>query len=123
MDFLVGVELQDSFVLGWNYCNQTLEIELEFSIWPESEYYKTPKAGEYTCYRLGSLLFDNVSSVTGLLNQSDIQPALDPDDSKDYGNIKYFEKSRSYFKVVGSFGSIEFESSGIHFELRTYNRD
>ncbi|KIP65097.1 hypothetical protein [Vibrio aestuarianus] len=119
MDFLVGVDLQDSFVLGWNYCDQTLEIELEFSIWSESEYYKTPKVGEYTCYRLGSLLFNDVSSITGLLNQSDIQPALDPDGSKDYGNIEYFEKNQSCFKAVGSFGNIEFESSGIHFELRT----
>ncbi|EOV6324833.1 hypothetical protein JKP22_22655 [Vibrio vulnificus] len=119
MDFLVGVDLQDSFVLGWNYCDQTLEIELEFSIWPESEYYKTPKVGEYTCYRLGSLLFNDVSSITGLLNQSDIQPTLDPDGSKDYGNIEYFEKNQSCFKVVGSFGTIEFESSDIHFELRT----
>ncbi len=119
MDFLVGVDLQDSFVLGWHYNDQTFEIELEFSIWPESKYYEAPKIGEHTCYRLGSLLFEGVLSINGLLNQNDMQPTIDLDGSKDYGNIDYFEKNQSYFKVVGGFGSIEFESSGVHFKLRT----
>ncbi|MGI3039972.1 hypothetical protein [Vibrio diabolicus] len=119
MDFLVGVDLQDSFVLGWSYNDQTLEIELEFSIWPESKYYEAPKVGEYTCYRLGSLLFEGGFKIKGLLNQNDIQPTIDLDGSKDYGNIDYLEKNQSYFKVEGGFGNIEFESSGVHFKLRT----
>ncbi|WP_281948570.1 hypothetical protein [Vibrio parahaemolyticus] len=119
MDFLVGVDLQDSFVLGWNYNDQTLEIELEFSIWPESKYYESPKVGEYTCCRSGFLLFEGVLNINGLLNQNEVQPTIDFDGSKDYGNIDYFEENQSYFKVVGGFGNIEFESSGVHFKLRT----
>jgi hypothetical protein len=74
---------------------------------------------ESILYRLGSLLFEGVLNINGILNQNDIQPTIDLDGSKDYGTIDYFEKNQSYFKVEGGFGNIEFESSGVHFKLRT----
>ena len=119
MDFLKGIDLQDSFVLGWSYKNKTLVLNLEFSIWPESEYYLSPKADEYTCYRKGSLTFLNVSDVKGLIEQPEVKGTQDLDGSIDYGNIDYFEHNHPFFKIVSSFGNIEFESTAAKLELRT----
>jgi hypothetical protein len=48
IEIFKGIDLNDSFVLNWNHEDDHLSFELEASIWPESDYYTTPKQGEYT---------------------------------------------------------------------------
>ena len=61
-----GIDLHDSFVLGWSQESGDLLFELEASIWPASRYYSEPEKNEYTCYRRASLWFFGLESVTGL---------------------------------------------------------
>jgi hypothetical protein len=91
----VGIDLEDSWILGWSFYEDELQIEMEFSIWPESPFYKVTKKGEYTCYKIGKLTFHNVRSIKGFDELEKTIPTIDPDGSKDWGNINGLKINRS----------------------------
>ncbi len=119
MNYLNGIDLQDSFVLGWSLSETMLVINVEFSIWPDSPYYDLPKKNEYTCYKVGRIIFSNVIHITGLLEQELVKCTQDIDGSIDYGNIDYFDDSCPKFRLVGEFGDVVLECSGVQFQIRT----
>lgn len=102
MNDFKGVDLEDTFVLGWRYTADELVIDLEVSIWPEHSLYEVPKVGEYTCYKSGKLIFSNCEHVTGLKSQSEVQAissSLDP--VPDYGTIDTLvELSAGVFELI-----------------------
>ncbi len=114
-----GVDLQDSFVLGWSNTDSRLEFQLEASIWPESEFYTNPKSGEHTCYRPATIAFVNTSSVQGLAQIGSVKYSTDPDGSKDYGNIESLSKTPEGFIVSGEFGNVSIKGGTLEFSIST----
>ena len=112
-----GIDLQDSFVLGWKVEDGDIVFQLEFSLWEDHPEYEKPKPGEYTCYKKGSLIFKSVTNLVGLKLLEDIRPSIDLDGSKDYGEIEslFFEKS-GLVHISGEFGVVTFYCQG--FEVR-----
>ena len=119
MDIFKGLDLNDSFVLGWSSTETDITIKIEASLWPESSLYLKPKSKEYTCYRKCEIKFTGFSSFNGLINQQNVQPVKDIDGTLDYGNIDTLIKTNRGFKVVGEFGNLEVINGGVQLELYT----
>ncbi|MGH1451356.1 MAG: hypothetical protein ACRBBM_18280 [Pseudomonadaceae bacterium] len=107
IDLFRGIDLNDSFVLGWHYEGDRLVFNLEVSVWPESKYYYAPKDGEYTCYRKGNLIFEGVKSVRGLLSMAEANRSTDATGECDYGNIDTLLIQSESAQIIGDFGSVE----------------
>ncbi|CAA0113597.1 Uncharacterised protein [Halioglobus japonicus] len=114
-----GIDLNDSFVLGWTHEDDQLSFELEASIWPASEYYSKPKDGEYTCYRKAALKFTSVKSINGLKPIELVPSTNDPDGSTDYGNIETLCQTENGFNLSGDFGSVNITGGELQFEVHT----
>jgi len=114
-----GIDLNDSFVLGWSLEPGRLVFELEASIWPESDYYIAAKPNEYTCYRKATLEFVGINEVHGLLPIESVCFAQDPDGSIDYGNIDVLVKLESTYQVFGDFGEVEIIGGELRFAVNT----
>ena len=110
-----GIDLFDSFVLNWSYKPTALELGLEVSIWPESQYYNKPKPDEFTCYRKAILRFENIGSISGLLEMENVKPSIDPDGSKDYGNIEHLFQDETGFDLHGDFGEVRISGGKLLF--------
>ncbi len=119
MPVFEGVNLNDSFILGWTQDGGKLAFYIEASIWPASKYYSTPKAGEYTCYRKAVLEFVGSTEITGLRAIELTPSSTDPDGSKDYGNIDSLKASESGFRLAGDFGDIIIKGGELRFEIHT----
>ena len=114
-----GIDLHDSFVLGWKFEGGSLCFELEASIWPESKYYVPPKPGEHTCYRKATLQFLGAKEVVGLKPISSVRFMTDPDGSIDYGNIDSLVISNGDYSVSGEFGVVKIYGGELRFEVHT----
>jgi hypothetical protein len=108
---LQGIDLTDTAVMGWEQKNDTLEFDLDISIWPTSEFYLEPQKKEWTCYRRGSLRFNDVVTICGLKKMTDTVSSTDPDGSKDFGNIDHFEERNGKVLIIGDFGRVTIECS------------
>ena len=115
-----GIDLYDSFVLGWSLKNHDLTFRLEVSVWPDSEYYKRPKAGEHTCYLKATLRFTQVSHVQGLLSQAVAESTTDPDGSTDYGTIEGLQIRQGHYLIEGDFGRVEFFADDMVFSTEVH---
>jgi hypothetical protein len=103
---LLGIDLQDSFVLSWSVENDWLTFEVEASIWPDSPHYEPPLPDEYTCYKRATLTFHGFDSIEGLKHMEDVRFSVDPDGSRDFGNIDVLEAQGNGYRVVGDFGDV-----------------
>lgn len=119
IELFKGIDLNDSFVLKWHHENSQVVIELEASIWPESDYYESPKANEYTCYRGATLSFVGIESCAGLQAIDNVKPTTDSDGSKDYGNIDSLEANEGSFTISGEFGQAKIIGGELRFEIHT----
>jgi len=102
-----GVDLEDSWVLGWHFNSgqNQLVFDLEVSLRQEHKYYDTPLSGEYTCYKYGCLIFDDVTNIHNLLPMDAVKPTVDPEGSVDYGNIEGLRHvSDDIYKFGSDFG-------------------
>ncbi|BDY05602.1 hypothetical protein [Ferrimonas sp. YFM] len=119
MKMFSGIDLNDSFVMSWNLSASELLIELEASIWPDSELYLAPKSNEYTCYRRITVVFIGFTEVRGLIDIAIIEGTVDPDGTTDYCNIDTFLKVPSGFLLSGSFGNVEVVGGHVQLEVNT----
>ena len=119
MDIFKGLDLNDSFVLGWSSTETDITIKIEASLWPESSLYLKPKSDEYTCYRSCEIKFSGFSSFTGLIDQNNVKPVKDIDGTLDYGNIDSLVRTNQGFKVIGEFGNLEILDGKVQFKLYT----
>lgn len=117
IEAFAGIDLTDSFIIDWNYNGDDFQIALEFSIWPESQYYQTPKSGDYTCYRMGVIKFLQIRNFKGYILPENIQPNIDPDRSKDYGNVDSLEIENNKYILITDFTKFEFECDKIEVEI------
>ena len=102
----IGIDLSDSWVLGWKSHDDQLQFDLEISIWPESPHYESPKKGEHTCYKHGTLRFEGITSMEGLKDMASTPKTTDPDGTTDYGTIETFEIADDSIRLTGDFGDI-----------------
>jgi hypothetical protein len=119
LEVFKGIDLNDSFVLGWSQSEDHLSFELEASIWPESEFYTEPNKNEYTCYRKAFLSFVGVNSIQGLKPINTVATLTDPDGAIDYGNIDSLSITSSGYEVEGNFGSVTIRGGELNFEVCT----
>ena len=119
IELFKGIDLNDSFVLGWAHEYGQLSFELEASIWPDSKYYSKPQNGEYTCYRKAALKFMNVQSLNDLKSIESVSSKTDPDGSTDYGNIETLSQTENGFDLSGDFGSVNIMGGELRFEVHT----
>lgn len=119
LEIFKGVDLHDSFVLSWHLDSREFTIELDASIWPESDYYQAPVNNEFTCYLKASLKFNEFENIIGLLPISEVVANIDPDGSKDYGNIDEFLIEENGFKLQGDFGEVSIEGGIFVFKLHS----
>jgi len=120
-----GVDLEDSWVLGWHLdeLRKQLVFELEVSLWPAHVNYAPPKSGEYTCYKRGRLIFEDVMYLQGLLPEQEVKPSKDPEGSIDYGNIEGFNRAGDgVYEFEGDFGKVRVNGGRVHLEIdETHN--
>ena len=107
MPDLVGVMLDDSWVLGWQQYGDSILFNIEASLWPPHPAYEPPRPSEWTCYKRAQLVFEGVTHIGGLHSMSEALQTTDPDGGKDYGNIESFTASHHGFHIAGDFGSVE----------------
>lgn len=119
LDNFRGIDLNDSFVLGWRHEGQSVIFDLEASIWPESEYYLPPKPNEYTCYRRATLSFRNVLECTGLLSMNSAPKSTDAVGEIDFGNIDSLQVVSNGFSIEGDFGTVNIKGDKLEFEVHT----
>lgn len=113
----VGIDLSDSFILGWARSESEFQINLELSIWSDSPYYSKPLNNEYTCYKKGCLRFYGIKEILGFIELESVKSTVDPDDSRDWGGIYEFKKINKWFKFSTDFTDIEIECKGFDLEL------
>ncbi len=108
MPEFAGVDLEDSWVLGWRFDAPAgrLTIEVEASLWPGHPAYVPPPAGEHTCYRRATLTFEGVTSVSGLRTQSEVPGHRNPDGTRDYGSFDALEGADGVFRLAGEMGDV-----------------
>lgn len=117
MEIFRGIDLNDSFVLGWKQEPAEVVFEIEASVWPDSPFYRTPKADEYTCYRRAWLAFRGCNSIAGLRPMSEAKSTTDSDGTTDYGNIDSLSQTGSTFRIYGEFGEVEIEGGRFTLEF------
>jgi hypothetical protein len=118
MPIFQGIDLNDSYVLSWELASSRLVFHLEVSIWPESKYYAPPKPNEYTCYRKGTLSFENLISLSGLQSMTETVSSTDSQGEIDFGNIDDLESTESGFSVYGDFGEVNIDGGELRFEVK-----
>lgn len=113
-----GVDLCDSYILDWKLENDNLQIELELSIWPECQYYKTPIPNEYTYYHKGILKFNSIQSISGFMTLDPKDCTIDPDGTKDWGNIYGLRKENHEILFETDFTDIRLNCKDIELILK-----
>ncbi|MCG8574437.1 MAG: hypothetical protein MI810_06080 [Flavobacteriales bacterium] len=112
-----GIDLTDSFVIGWKKSETDLEIVLELSVWPESPYYSKPKKGEFTDYKKGKLRFYGLKGLDGFSKLKTAKPNVDADGSKDWDNIHGFKKETNHFKLSLDVTDLKVVCDGFELEI------
>jgi hypothetical protein len=114
---LKGIDLPESFVLGWNTANARLVFQIEFALWPESSFYRQPREDEWTCFRRGVLVFERITIIEGLKKQEDVRYGTDASGERDYGNVDIFEEKDGGVKLSGAFGDVSLRCGAWHLEF------
>jgi hypothetical protein len=119
MPEFAGVDLEDSWVLGWSYdrSGRRLTFELEASLWPGHPAYVVPPPSEWTCYRPAVLAFDDVLSVAGLWDVAAARATVDPDGSRDYGSIEGLRREDDVFRFTGEMGDVAVRAARVQLTL------
>lgn len=115
--FPVGIDLEDSWNLGWSFNDDELKIKMEFSILPESPLYEETKKEEYTCYKIGELIFHDIKSIKGFKELENTEPTIDPDGSKDWGNIYGLTKRQNGVTFSTENNDVEIETTGLTIKI------
>jgi len=112
-----GIDLSESYVLGWSISSNTLEIHLEVVLCPGHPQFHQPPSSEWACYHPGRLVFDDLESLTGLPAQSEVLPATDATGAEDFGHIDSLTMNGNQFELAGDFGVASFKASGVRVDL------
>ena len=106
-----GVDLSESFVLGWHIGPSDLIFELSVALVPGHSRYHAPHENERTCWIRGHLHFPKAADIVGLLSQEKVPGATDATGAKDYGNVDGLSWSDGRSHVFGEFGDVSLASA------------
>jgi hypothetical protein len=112
---LVGVFLEDSYVLGISESPEQLSFRLDAVLTPEHPAYHPPRPGEQYCYADGTLIFGDVASVEWLRRSS--SHYTDASGEEDLGNIDILTVAGGTFTVEGDWGEVRISGAQPRFEL------
>jgi hypothetical protein len=112
-----GVDLSESYVLGWQLGLAELVFELDVALTPDHPSFRPPRADERTCWVRGRLRFPGASSVQGLREQSGVVGATDATGARDYGSIDEFSWADGQAHIGGEFADVTLPSSRPHITL------
>jgi hypothetical protein len=112
-----GVDLTETYVLGWHLDNEGLHFDLDLALVPGHAAYTPPGLHERTCYRRATLTFPALRAITGLAPQDEVVGAVDASGERDYGNIDRFEEAGGDYSLSGEFGDVHLRSSTLRLEL------
>jgi len=112
-----GIDLSESYILGWAISESTLEFQLEVVLCPEHPQFQQPPSSEWACYHPGHLIFEDLESLTGLPLQSEVFPTTDATGAIDFGHIDSLTVNGNHFEVAGDFGLASFKASGVKVDL------
>jgi hypothetical protein len=91
--------------LSWHHREGLLRFEVDFVLTKEHPQFRSPVAGEWACFRRGSLIFPNVRALEGLPEMSSVRPAVGATGENDYGHFDSFtESGPERFDITGDFG-------------------
>ena len=118
MPEFAGVDLEDSWVLGWSMDveGKRLSFDVEASLRPGHPAY-APRPDEWTCYRQGTLRFEGVSRVIGLLTMEEAESTVDPDGSRDFGCMYELRFDGNHFRFAGDMGDVAVHATGVRLVL------
>jgi hypothetical protein len=114
-----AVDLEDSFILGWQYAPEAggLAFEVGASLWPGHPAYEPPQRGEHTCYKRTAMLFVNASVIGRLPQQSDVEPGRDADGREDYGSFDTLSLDDGTYRVVTDFADVLIRCDRVTFDV------
>jgi hypothetical protein len=113
-----GIDLSESYVLGWSTGGGELRFELDAVLTPAHPKYSIPPPHEWACYRRATLVFPEVTLIRGLASLDDVRASVDAAGELDYGNIDTLEALEHGYRIVGDFGDVLVESSAPRLALR-----
>ena len=104
-----GVDLEDTFVLGWSLNVEAgwFGFDVEASLWPGHPAYEPPRPNEWTCYERAVLAFEGVLELHGLPDAADVRTTTDADGSRDYGTFDaLWRDDEGRWHVAGDSGEV-----------------
>ena len=104
------VNLENSLVYGWIYKNQVLTVNLDIEINEGHELYKKPPSNERASFTKGTLIFNNILKINGLLLLEDVKPTANENEKPDYDLIHCLWKTNEGFYFEGEFGEVNLKS-------------
>lgn len=108
-DDFKNIYLEDSFVLGIDESEEQVSFTVEMVLTEDHPMYSPPRKDEQYCYKKGKIVFQDLQSVRWL--HRNMQPFIDADENKDYGNIDCFELSSAGYHLLGDWGEVIIKSS------------
>jgi hypothetical protein len=112
---LVGVYVEDSYVLGILESSEQVVFRLDAVLTPAHPAYRPPRPGEHYCYAHGSLVFPDVTDVAWLNRNSGHY--VDASGAEDVGNVDNLTSDGGAFVVEGDWGAVRISSSQPRFDL------
>ena len=116
-DPLFGVMIEDCFVFGWRMEEDSLVVDLLFSLWPGNPNYDEPNQGDWTCYKKGKLVVRRAEILEGLRSMSDVETTTDPDGSIDYGELDSALIIGDIIEIWGPFGGVRTKVQDVSYTL------
>jgi hypothetical protein len=111
---IVGLNLEDTFVLAWHRAADALTFHVVASLLPEHPEFSAPPEHEWACYRAGMIHFVGVSSVEGLLAQAFVPATTDAAGEVDYGYIDQLSSvGPEQYLISGEFGNVSLAAEGL----------
>lgn len=101
-----GVDLSESYVLGWRASASELVFDLDLALTPEHPRYHKPRPNERDCWLRAALYFPSAVAIRGLLQQSSVRGAIDATGERDYGNIDELSWADGEAHLAGEFGDV-----------------
>lgn len=101
-----AVDLEQSFVVGWQTEGEMLLIELDLFLEPEHAFYEEPRPAEGACFRQAVIEFAYCTKVSGPGNErtSEVAEAIK---SLETGRISGLRRDGDgYYEIFGEFGAV-----------------
>lgn len=101
---LVGVYLEDSYVLDIIEGSALFKFKIEAVLTPGHPHYRAPGPDEQYCYATGWLIFTGTSRVEW--ESKSLQKYIDAEGAEDLGNIDFLRRYSDHWHGRGDWGEV-----------------